>query len=174
MIKQGGLEINNKYKYQKRKKREPMADLRILGRRGISMMELMVTIAIITVLVSMGFASFREFKTSYELNNATKRLYSDLLWCQQKAMGAPHGFGVRFEEHKYYLFEDKNDNLQYDNGEELLEKGLNRLTLSGYPSGGFVMFSRRGIPYQQFTVTIENQKNQRRQITISLFKIRSE
>ena len=140
---------------------------------GMSMIEVLVTVAIGAVLVSIGFTSYREFKTKYDLYNATSTLYSDIVWCQQKSMGSPHGFGISFDTHKYIVFEDINDNGVFDNGTDtkVKEKEFQKITLSGYPQNGYV-YSRRGIASSTFTITLTNEKNQEKQISVSLFKAR--
>ena len=140
---------------------------------GMSMIEVLVTVAIGAVLVSIGFASYRDFTTRYDLYNATSTLYSDIVWCQQKSMGSPHGFGISFDTHKYIVFEDINDNGVFDNGTDtkVKEKEFQKITLSGYPQNGYV-YSRRGIASSTFTITLTNEKNQEKQISVSLFKAR--
>ena len=139
----------------------------------MSMIEVLVTVAIGAVLVSIGFASYRDFTTRYDLYNATSTLYSDIVWCQQKSMGSPHGFGISFDTHKYIVFEDINDNGVFDNGTDtkVKEKEFRKITLSGYPQNGYV-YSRRGIASSTFTITLTNEKNQEKQISVSLFKAR--
>ena len=140
---------------------------------GVSMVEVLVTVAIAAVLVSIGFASYRDFTTRYDLYNAANTLYSDIVWCQQKSMGSPHGFGISFDTHKYIVFEDINNNGVFDNGTDtkIKEKEFQKITLSGYPQNGYV-YSRRGIASSTFTITLTNEKNQEKQISVSLFKAR--
>ena len=140
---------------------------------GVSLIEILITIAISALLVAIGFASFKDIKARYDLNSAAHTLYSDIIWCQQKSMGAPHSLGISFSAHKYIVFRDTNDNGVFDNGTDtkIQERELNHITLSGYPQNGFV-YSRRGIASSTFTVTLTNDMNQRKQISVSLFKAR--
>ena len=140
---------------------------------GVSLIEILITIAIAALLLAIGFASFRGFKARYDLNSAAHALYSDIMWCQQNSMGAPHSLGISFSAHKYIIFKDINDNGVFDNGTDtkIQERELNHITLSGYPQNGFV-YSRRGIASPTFTLTLTNDENQRKQISVSLFKVR--
>jgi len=138
-------------------------------------MEVLITIAILAVLASLGFTSYRGLKARYDLYSAASRIYGDMEWCRQKSMGSPHGYGLYFTSKSYKVFRDMNDNGSFDSGTdtEFKDTSFNHITLSGYPAGGCV-YSRRGSPSSSFTLTLTDQYNHTKQIVVSLFKTRME
>jgi hypothetical protein len=92
-------------------------------------------------------------------------LYADLEWARQKSIGGAHLYGLHFQPNDvvgegdmYIVFEDRNDNGQFDADQDPPEeiatrypKGLIRL--DGYPEAGDVIFSRKGTS-QMFTITL--------------------
>ncbi|MCD6319593.1 MAG: prepilin-type N-terminal cleavage/methylation domain-containing protein, partial [Candidatus Desulfofervidaceae bacterium] len=63
-------------------------------QKGVTLLELMVVIAIIVVLLCLGYVNLRRFKANYDLTDATNQLYADLEWVRQKSMGSAHVYGI--------------------------------------------------------------------------------
>ena len=136
-------------------------------------MEILITVAILTVLASLGFTSYKKLKARYDLHSTASRIYGDMEWCRQKSMGSPHGYGLYFTSKSYKVFKDMNDNGSFDSGidTEFKDTSFNHITLSGYPAGGYV-YSRRGGPNSSFTLTLRDHYSHTKQIVVSLFKTR--
>ena len=143
------------------------------SEKGTSMMEILITVAILAVLASLGFTSYKELKARYDLYSTASRIYGDMEWCRQKSMGSPHGYGLYFTSKSYKVFKDMNDNGSFDSGidTEFKDTSFNHITLSGYPAGGYV-YSRRGGPNSSFTLTLRDHYGHTKQIVVSLFKTR--
>ena len=143
------------------------------SEKGTSMMEILITVAILAVLASLGFTSYKELKARYDLYSTASRIYGDMEWCRQKSMGSPHGYGLYFTSKSYKVFKDMNDNGSFDSGidTEFKDTSFNHITLSGYPAGGYV-YSRRGGPNSSFTLTLRDHYSHTKHIIVSLFKIR--
>ena len=146
--------------------------------KGITLLEILVTVAILSVLLSIGYASFRRLKAKYELSSAAQRLYTDIEWCRQKSMASLHPYGLYITSNSYKVFEDTNNNGKFDStGDTVLKEAtFNHVTLSGYPTSNnnSYIYTRRGTPTQSFTLTLTNQYNHTKHITISMFKTRIE
>jgi len=66
------------------------------GQKGITMTELLVTISIITILASVGVASFFNSLPRYRLNATTRDLVSDLRLARQQAATENWQYAVQF------------------------------------------------------------------------------
>lgn len=77
-------------------------------RRGITMIELMITIAIMALLAALVAPSFSLLRGSVALGNATRELQSALRLVQSRAVVAQDGtaHGVYLETDHYFLFAD--------------------------------------------------------------------
>lgn len=84
---------------------------------GYTLVELLVSITIIGLLFSFGFASFREFSRRQALASATKTIIGDLRLIQQLASSGKkpdsfscdspdilHGYGVLFSQNQYSTY----------------------------------------------------------------------
>ncbi|MDL1969959.1 MAG: GspH/FimT family pseudopilin [Candidatus Desulfofervidaceae bacterium] len=141
-------------------------------QKGVTLLELMVVIAIIVVLLCLGYVDLRRFKANYDLTDATNQLYADLEWVRQKSMGSAHVYGILFSSNGYTIFEDTNDNQSYDGDADTVVKTetFTNITLTGYLSP--VIYSRRGTPNASFTLTLTNEYGKTKQIVVSQFKVR--
>ena len=141
-------------------------------QKGVTLLELMVVIAIIVVLLCLGYVDLRRFKANYDLTDATNQLYADLEWVRQKSMGSAHVYGITFSTNGYIIFEDINDNQSYDENPDKVVKTetFKKITLTGYLSS--VIYSRRGTPNASFTLTLTNNYGNTKQIVVSQFKVR--
>jgi prepilin-type N-terminal cleavage/methylation domain-containing protein len=63
--------------------------------RGMTLLELMVVVAILGVLSSLGFISSRRLKANYDLTEATNKLYSHIEWIRQRSMGSAYPYGIK-------------------------------------------------------------------------------
>ncbi len=139
--------------------------------KGVTLLELMIVVAIISVLLSLGFISLKRLKANYDLTEATNKLYSDIEWIRQRSMGSAYPYGISFSNNSYTVFLDINDNRKYEAGTDthLKTQSLHNITLSGYPNS--YTCTRRGTPNQQFTITLKNNGNTKH-ISVSMFKTR--
>lgn len=140
-------------------------------QKGVTLLELMVVIAIIVVLLCLGYVDLRRFKANYDLTDATNQLYADLEWVRQKSMGNAHVYGITFSTNGYTIFEDTNDNQSYDENPDKVVKTETfvNITLTNYRT---VIYSRRGTPNASFTLTLTNNYGKTKQIVVSQFKVR--
>ncbi len=142
---------------------------------GFTLLEVLVTVAIVAVLLGLGYVNFRHFKANYDLTDAINQLYADLEWMRQKSMGSIHPYGITFSSTGYTIFKDLNDNQTYESGTDTLIKAevFNSISLSiasGCPNP--LIFSRRGTPNGGCTVSLTNIYGRTKQISISQFKVR--
>ena len=94
----------------------------MLNKKGISIIEIMITVFIISALTGMGAAVYINWQKQSKLVNTADEIKSVLIRAQQLATAAAKNsdWGVRFEEDKYILFagsfynEDDSENLTWN------------------------------------------------------------
>ena len=104
-------------------------------KRAFSMIEMVVTMAIILILTMIVLANYRKGGQQLALNRAAHKLTQDIRRAQELAMSStpfgtgpsplvPFGYGIFFtisEEKSYSLFADVNGNKYFDTGEQVGE-----------------------------------------------------
>lgn len=100
-------------------------------KKGFTLIELVVTLGIISILSVVIFANYRLGEKKYILESETQKLISNLRKGQNMALAPTvnsefkSGIGIHFEtgenNDKYFFFLDKSDNKKPDGGDEIIE-----------------------------------------------------
>jgi len=148
---------------------------RVMDYRGITLIELMIVLVIISVIAAVVILS-SSFIGTERIRSASKNILGDLQWIRQSAITqgpdytAPRlvGFGIRFESaNTYHLFRfnDRNRNFRYDGiGEETafageavvkkrdiptpIEMKIKKGANLVDPDNSIVIFDHHGLPRQ--------------------------
>ncbi len=117
---------------------------------GFTLLELLIMIAVLTIVLSIGIPSLTTYIKKYNAENEITSLYSILTNQRFKSMntGIPHG--VYFDSNKKYTvftFNDTNYNMKFDgNSEEKNGKSIDlRYPLSRPAPGAVILFDRNGM-----------------------------
>jgi len=126
--------------------------------KAFTLLELMITISILAILLSLGIPAFHEFALKQRLNAAVNVLQNDLLLARSQAIhrdvhviACPWNSGggctgkADWSE-GWAVFSDSNENKSYEDGEVLLRRGqgvenvmihgsASRTALRFYPNG---------------------------------------
>lgn len=87
-------------------------------QRGMTLTEILVTLAIIGLLVGIGLPTYTSQMPKYRLNAATRQVLTDLWLARKLAMSEVHVVQVRFRRpHHYQIWQDRNDNGRINPGE---------------------------------------------------------
>ncbi|MCF7795408.1 prepilin-type N-terminal cleavage/methylation domain-containing protein [Patescibacteria group bacterium] len=104
-------------------------------RSGFSLMELLVSISIIVLITGLFFASYRTANKQAELTRSVSDLSSSYRKALNQTLGLSEfdgavpegGWGVHInisvDDTKYYVFADRNNNGQFDDGEASKDSG---------------------------------------------------
>lgn len=120
-------------------------------RGGFTLVEILIVIAIVTILLTMGITSFQGLSEKYRVESETKQLYADLMNARGRAMQRKRVFFVQISGNGYATYEDTSPAPDGDGvltGADKLTasaNGLNAIVtdLPGAPPG--FTFNRDGI-----------------------------
>ena len=103
------------------------------GSSGVTLIEVLITISMITILLGVAFWGYRDRSREFDLKRSALELATNLEKVREMAMSARivsggierpmGGYGIRFEKdyQGYIIFLDNNTNQNYDAGEEIEE-----------------------------------------------------
>jgi len=105
--------------------------INFIEQKGFTLVELLVVIAVISLLTAVTLPNYREGSRQLALDRATHKLAQDIRRAQEMAMsmqqiaGNPEGYGIYFSKvpsggnYDVYLYADFSGNEQYGSGEEI-------------------------------------------------------
>jgi prepilin-type N-terminal cleavage/methylation domain-containing protein len=114
-----------------------------LKREGFTLIELVVSIAIVASITGIFLANYHSANKQSELTMAAQKLVSDIRLAQNYSLGSKEyggnmpsgGWGAHFNKTSspgsYRIFADSNGNMEYDAGEDDKDKGGQIVDLPG-------------------------------------------
>jgi prepilin-type N-terminal cleavage/methylation domain-containing protein len=78
------------------------------GRRGFTLVEILITIAILGILVMLAVGNFGGMNEKYKVEAETKQLYADMMDARGRAMQRNRWFFVRMTTTGYTTYEDSS------------------------------------------------------------------
>jgi len=139
------------------------------NQQGVTLAELLIVLAILSVVGLMGGSWLSTQIPHYHLNGAVRQVRADLLAARMQAVSQGNEFRVLFEDEQHYdILDDNNNNGKADPGERLENRSIQEdyagVTIR---SNRNPIFHPRGTASSLGTVTIANQSGEK-SITISI------
>ena len=120
-------------------------------------MEMMIVIAVLTIIAAIAAPHFQTYMAQRRLNGAARLVMTDLMDARMKAVSENNQFKVFFlDTHQYKVLDDENNNGTEDTGETSVTKDIQ----SNYPgvtlsASAHPIFYPRGTAWGT-TVTLTN------------------
>jgi type IV fimbrial biogenesis protein FimT len=131
--------------------------------RGFTLVELMVTIAIVVIILGLSIPSLSHLGNRFRLKGAGNECYATLQQARMEAMRSASSFTIVFEQpinstnYDLVLFRDANNNCSFDPGEQVVSRinlgnagsslGISANSFSTNGDGlNAVRFNPRGFP----------------------------
>ena len=90
-----------------------------MKNRGITLVELIVSISIIGILLVLSYLWFADWMARYRVEKATRELYADMMHARMDAISRSMDHYMVMDPASYTMYEDKNEDGDPDAGEEL-------------------------------------------------------
>lgn len=143
---------------------------------GFSLFEVLIVIAILSILMAVSVSFYTKYKADRELMRQANMLVDEIGWIRSQAIAKePHG--IRLTLNNYTLFKDLDGNCSYSDGDEIINtvNFVEGITCSTAPQT--FVFDRRGYPRgancalgtTEGTITLKNTNNNTKNIKISRY-----
>lgn len=92
--------------------------MKIFSRKGFTLLEIMIVIAIMGIMATMAVPSYQTFMAQRRLNGAARQVMSDLMAARMQAVSQNNEFKVFFlDNHRYMILDDDDNDGTADTGE---------------------------------------------------------
>ena len=91
--------------------------MKIDKKRGFTLVELMIVIAVIAIISAIAAPNFTTYMAQRRLNGAARMVMSDLMAARQKAVTQNNQFRVIFSGNQYTILDDDDNDGSADGGE---------------------------------------------------------
>lgn len=139
---------------------------------GFSILELLVIMAILSILMYVGISQYIRYKEDRELMRQANMLAEEISWVRYQALAKePHG--IKVDVGSYTIFKDSDGNCNFSNGDSLV--GVVNFTDRITANTLTVVFDRKGYPRDSncalglITITLKNTNNSTKNIKISKY-----
>ncbi len=141
---------------------------------GFSLLELLVIIAILSILMYAGISQYTKYKADRELTRQANQIANDLSWIKSQSISKePHGIVITLNN--YTLFKDLDGSCGFSAGDEIISvvnfiKGITQQN-----SSQTIVFDRKGYPRDNncalglSSITLLNYYNNKKIINISRY-----
>jgi prepilin-type N-terminal cleavage/methylation domain-containing protein len=133
-------------------------------KKGFTLVEILVAIAIMGILAAIGTAGFTGLVQKYNINNQTKMMYTDIMTARAMAAMKNRAHFVNLSANQYSIYDDTNPSpngdgtLNTSNDTLVLQKTLDKaITWNG--STATMEFNVRGLCNTLMTICIYSTVN---------------
>ena len=140
-------------------------------KSGITLIELLISIAIIAVIAVLAMSGFNSFRESAQLNEAHSAILAILRDARSRTLSAEKNtqYGVHFETNQVVLFPGSSYNSGSSSNESYIMPSLTRISSINFGGPSDIIFSRlTGFASVFGTTTIESISNPQKTKSITI------
>ena len=115
-----------------------------MGRKGISLIELIIVISIISILLAVATINFNNWTRRYNIEKEVKELYSDLMFIRQQALVTGMNHRANFETANTVVFRRYSSEADPD-GSVIRRRTVNYPITISDPAEREIEFNTRGM-----------------------------
>jgi len=121
-----------------------------MNKKAFTSTELLVTLAIIAIMVTISISTYLSWLPKYRLRTSVRQIYNDMNMARSRAISTNKNIGIEFNtlNDTYRVFEDTDEDHIFDAGEPVLSNGTleNDVDITGttFPNNTYV-FNNRGM-----------------------------
>lgn len=158
-----------------------------LCKDGYSMIEMVATLAIISILLALAAPSFSSISSDAQLRGYTNQLIDQLQYARSEAVKRSQRVEMCKSENGtdcshagewhegYLIFADNNRNRQHEASEPILYlqhtlKSLRSLTYSAFPSSNYIIYYPSGLSMGNGTFTLCDERGSEHARAVILYK----
>lgn len=138
---------------------------------GFSIFELLIVMAIISILMYVGISQYTRYKAERELTRQANQLADELSWIKSQSI-AKEPYGIKVDVTAYTIFKDDGD-CQFDDGDTIVDTKnfIDTITANTLTR----VFDRRGYPRSDNcglgmgNITLRNTQGSQKVICISRY-----
>lgn len=140
-----------------------------INKYGFTLIEVIITLAVLCILSGVGFYSFRGMVASSNLKSFCEMLYSDILTSQQIAMSEGRNYIIHFDKKSYSIFKEGEENITTRKTLPYVE--IKETTFSKKSPGKdrLLFFANTGTPSWGGTIIVVNDLGKERCVVVSPF-----
>jgi prepilin-type N-terminal cleavage/methylation domain-containing protein len=127
------------------------------SRAGFTLLELIITMAIMTVVLGLSTLSFKTWSSKSGIESQVRQLFTDLSDARIKAFHEKRGYRMIFQPNSYLLKNYSSQNEPSGAGTVVMNKNVKfgmTKTVSGDLTDTFVEFDTRGSSINNFTIVV--------------------
>ena len=137
-----------------------------MKEEGITLIEIVITFAIMTILIGIAVPGFTNLQSHYRLDNAAREIVSDLRMARQMAITEGQKIMVVLDPQRegYQIERESAQGTPVKGFKEL--KGVDLVSFSNPNSNNVIEFWPRGTTNDWGTIILQNPQGEARRITI--------
>uniref|UniRef100_A0A7C4AKA2 Prepilin-type N-terminal cleavage/methylation domain-containing protein n=1 Tax=Thermodesulfovibrio aggregans TaxID=86166 RepID=A0A7C4AKA2_9BACT len=139
---------------------------------GFSILELLIIIAILSILMYVGYSQYIKYKADRELMRQVNMLADEISWIKSQAV-AKEPYGIVINIDSYTIFKDSDGNCNFSTTETIRSQDfISKITATASQT---LVFDRKGYPRSTTcalgtsSITLKNINNNQKIIEISKY-----
>jgi type IV fimbrial biogenesis protein FimT len=143
---------------------------------GFSILEVLIVIAILSILMTVSISYYIRYKLDRELTRQANQLLNEISWVKSQSI-AKEVHGIRVTSNSYTVFVDKDGDCNFTTGDKIVHSVNFSEGIQGPSSPQTFVFDRKGyskgancaLGVVEGTITLKNSYNNTKNIKISRY-----
>jgi prepilin-type N-terminal cleavage/methylation domain-containing protein len=137
-----------------------------MDKKGFSILELFITLAIIAVVAAMGYPTFQRMAINGNLRSAARQIMGDIALLKEKSVAQNTQFSITFDSlnNRYRCSDMEEDQWKYP---AMIAQDI-QITKAAFGKGKTIVFETRGTIQQAGNIELTNGRGSTATITCNI------